>query len=398
MRRPTEDPESRDRELSRRDFVRLSAMAVGGAAVGGCGTAGSQGPTTPDPEVPVEPTASVAAVRGTDLYSMTRDVLEGVGGIESVVHEGETVFIKPNMVTLPWASNGNVFHNGECTKPEILIATAEECLRVGAAEVVIGDGSQMASFDWTEATTLDGSTNLVVEAERLSTEYAGNCWVACLEADSPAWDEVPSSTYLGTIATSSLVTRADHVITVPVAKTHCWAQLTLGLKNFVGVTSLARYAGTANDRGVVFDHGSTRSIAEIYLDVVRGAQVDLSIIDFSIGIEGDGPTTGHSGRTVDMRDRLGSWLLLASTDVVAADAMAAQVMNHNPHSITQLYMASSLGLGEYRPDYIELVGADLDDLRVAWAPAVLRNRIASCPFSGPHFAARSHNRPTGHMV
>jgi hypothetical protein len=61
-------------------------------------------------------------------------------------------------------------------------------------------------------------------------------------------------------------------------------------------------------------------------------------------------------------------------------------------------MARSLGLGEYRPDYIELVGADLDDLRVTWAPAVLRNRIASCPFSGPHFAARPRNRTTGHAV
>ncbi len=398
MKRPTEDPESQDRELSRRDFVRLSAMAVGGAAVGGCGGAGSRGPTTPDPEVPVEPTASVAAVRGTDLYNMTRDVLERLGGIESVVNQGETVLIKPNMVTLPWASNGNVFHNGECTKPEILIATAEECLRVGAAEVVIGDGSQITSFDWEEATTLDGSTNLVAEAERLSSEYAGNCRVACLEADSPDWDEVPSRTYLGTIATSSLVTRADRVITVPVAKTHCWAQLTLGLKNFVGVTSLARYAGGTNDRGVVFDHSSTRSIADIYLDVVRGVQPDLAIIDFSIGIEGDGPTTGHGGRTVDMRNRLGSWLLLASTDVVAADAMAALVMSHDPHSITQLYVATSLGLGEYRPDYIELVGAELRELQVPWARAVLRNRIASCPFSAQYFAARSHDGNAGRAV
>ncbi len=398
MRRPTEDPESLRREFSRRDFVRLSAMAVGGAAVGGCGGGGAGGPTTPEPEVPVDPTASVAAARGTDLYSMTREVLERVGGIESVVKEGETVFIKPNMVTFPWASNGNVFHNGECTKPEILIATAEECLRVGAAEVVIGDGSQAPSFDWTKATTLDGSTNLVAEAARLSSEYAGDCWLACLEVDSPEWDEVPSRTYLGTIATSSLVTRADHVITVPVAKTHCWAQLTLGLKNFVGVTSLARYAGGTNDRGVVFNHSSTASIAEIYLDVVRGAPVDLSIIDFSIGLEGDGPTTGHGGRTVDMRNRLGSWLLLASTDVVAADAMAALVMSHAPHSITQLHMARSLGLGEYRPDYIELLGAELRDLQVAWAPAELRNRIASCPFSGPHFAARNHNRTIGRAV
>ncbi|MGD2154178.1 MAG: DUF362 domain-containing protein, partial [Gemmatimonadales bacterium] len=239
-------------------------------------------------------------------------------------------------------------------------------------------------------TTLDGSTNLVAEAQRLSSEYAGTCRVACLEVHSPEWDEVPSRTYLGTIATSSLVTRADRVITVPVAKTHCWAQLTLGLKNFVGVTSLARYAGGTNDRGVTLDHSSTLSIAEIYLDVVRAVQPDLSIIDFSIGLEGDGPTTGHGGRTVDMRDRLGSWLLLASTDVVAADATAALVMSHEPHLITQLYTARSLGLGEYRPDRIELLGANLSELQVPWSPAVLRNRISACPFSAQYFAARQH--------
>ena len=46
---------------------------------------------------------------------------------------------------------------------------------------------------------------------------------------------------------------------------------------------------------------------------------DLAIIDFSIGVEGDGPTVGgENGRTVDLKKRLGSWLLLASTDLVAA--------------------------------------------------------------------------------
>ena len=61
MKRPIEGPESGSGEISRREFVRLSALAVGGAAVGGCGADGSSGPVTPDPEVPVEPTASVAA-------------------------------------------------------------------------------------------------------------------------------------------------------------------------------------------------------------------------------------------------------------------------------------------------------------------------------------------------
>jgi uncharacterized protein (DUF362 family) len=364
-------------EISRRDFVRASALAAGGAVAGAC-----LGSTTG----PSATTAQVAAVRGTNLGTMTRDVLDALGGIQTVVHEGETVFIKPNMVSLPAAGWSNVFAAGECTKPEILIAVAEACLEAGAAEVTIGDGSHQPSLNWEHATTLDGSKNLAGEAARLSSAYGRPVRVASLEVDSPAWVEVPSGTYLGTIAVSSLVARADRVISVPVAKTHSWAQLTLSLKNFIGVTPLERYGDIPNgimDRGVVLDHSSPRAIAAIYLDIVQGVQPDLAIVDFSIGVEGDGPNLHHGGRTVDMRDRLGSWLLLASTDLVATDATAARIMSHDPARMAQLAMGYEMGMGEIHEDRIGLLGERLDDLRVSWSAADLRNQSVSsrggCP-------------------
>jgi len=376
--------------ISRRDFVRVSALAAGSVALGACKEA---------PTAPVNPTARVAAVRGDDLFGMTREALQSLGGIENIVHEGESVLIKPNMVTLPWANAANRFTNGECTKPEICIAVAEECLRVGAREVVIGDGSQMKSFDWSYATTLDGSTNLVAAAERLSNQYSGTARVACLEADSPAWDEVPSRGYLETIAVSSLVTRADRVITVPVAKTHSWAQLTLSSKNFVGVTSMDRYAewtGGSWDRGKGLDHSTPRSIADIYLDVVAGVKPDLAIVDFSIGLEGDGPAIGHGGRTVDVKDRLGSWLLLASTDIMAADATAARIMSHDVGSLVQLQIGYDLGLGEILENRIDVVGERLEDIRMEWDPAELDNRYSQSGRVCPMYAAG--HRQTRHRA
>jgi uncharacterized protein (DUF362 family) len=190
--------------------------------------------------------------------------------------------------------------------------------------------------------------------------------------ESPEWIEVPTGTYLGTILVSSLLTTADRVISIPVAKTHSWAQLTLSLKNFIGVAPLWRYGDLPNgifDRGVVFDHSSPRAIAAIYLDMVRAIQPDLAIVDFSIGIEGNGPNLSHGGRTVDMRNRLGSYLLLASTDLVAADTTAARIMSHDPGSIVQLQMGYEMGLGEMRKDQIELIGPRLSDLRVPWSSA-----------------------------
>jgi len=359
----------------RRDFLK--------AGVGVAVTIGSPWPLTTcrgsARESSPETGAQVAAIRGDNLGAMTRDAIDALGGIRTVVNEGETIFIKPNFVTIPWAKHNNCFRNGECTKPEIIIAVMEECLKAGAAEVIVGEGSHLPKFDWQYAVTLDGTTNLVKEAARLSSKYDGKATLACLESDSPGWVEVPSRTSLGKIAISSLLANADKVISIPVAKTHCWAQLTLAAKNFIGVTPMSRYAqliaNTWWNRGT-FDHSSPQAIAQVYLDVVKGKQVDLSIIDFSIGIEGDGPSRGQGGATVNMKQRLGSWAIIASTDIMAADATAARIMNHDAKKVKQLAMGFDMGLGEIRQQSIEVLGEKLDNLRVDWKPARLKGRKA----------------------
>ncbi len=377
------------RKLSRREALKLGAGAAAGFGshvLAGCGGESSVAPRSTDSWSPgdaaticqgtvVEPHALVAAARGTDLYAMTRDVLNLLGGIQTVVGEGESVFIKPNMVTLPFAEDSwNPFSEGECTKAEILIAVAEECLRVGASEVVIGDGSQTPRFDWSRATTLDGSTHLAREVERLSAQYRRDVRLACLDVDTPRWVDVPTGISLGSVSVSSLVLDADRVISVPVAKTHSWAYLTLSLKNFIGITPLERYGWmSANNYDRVFLHRNDptpEDFGRLYIDLAHAAQPDLTIIDFSIGMEGDGPTSGSGGTPVDMRSRLGSWLLLASTDPVAADATAARVMSHEAVYVGRILpMARQAGMGAICQQSIELIGAGYEDLRVAWRPA-----------------------------
>jgi uncharacterized protein (DUF362 family) len=327
-------------KIKRRDFLK--------ATVGAAIAMGTPWPLAtcrgsvqkPSPEIK----AQVAAIRGDNLDSMTRDAIEALGGIGTVVNKGETVFIKPNFVSFPWAKYNKCFHTGECTKPEIIIAVTEECLKAGAAEVIIGEGSHLPKFDWQYAVTLDGSTNLVKETKRHSSKYDGKVTLTCLETDSKGWVEVPSKTSLGKIAVSSLVGNADKVISIPVAKTHSWAQLTLASKNFIGITPLSRYAqliaNTSWNRGT-FDHSSPQAIAQVYLDIVKGVKPDLSIIDFSIGMEGNGPSIGQGGTTVNMKERLGSWAVIASSDIMAADATAARIMSHDTKKVKQLTMKTT---------------------------------------------------------
>ncbi len=360
-------------KLKRREFIRKSlgtTIALGTPwYLSNCQD--KQTITKPPPDEK----SKVSAILGDNLDSMTRDAIDALGGMQTIVSPGETVFIKPNFVSFPWAQYNNCFHTGECTKPEIIIAAAEECLKAGADEVIIGDGSHLPTFEWKYATTLDGTANLVTEANRLGTLYDGKVTLACLENDSPEWIEVPSATTLQNIAVSSLVANADKIISIPVAKTHSWAQLTLALKNFIGITPLSRYAqlidNTWWNRGT-FDHSSPRAIAQVYLDIVQSIKPDLSIIDFSIGIEADGPTLDLGGNTVNTKDRLGSWAIIASTDIMAADATAARMMSHNTQEIRQLTMGLDMGLGEIREQYIEILGEKLDNLTMSWKPARLK--------------------------
>ncbi|MFC1475773.1 DUF362 domain-containing protein [Candidatus Zixiibacteriota bacterium] len=361
--------------LTRREFLKMGA---GAAVMIGAPTMLSSCSKDKNILAPTDINASVAIVRGNNLDSMTREAIEAIGGMGNMVNDGETVFIKPNFVSFPWARTNNCFSNGECAKTEIIIAVTEECLKAGASKVIIGEGSHLPSFDWQYAVTLDRSVNLVTEAARLASKYNGEVTLACLEVDSPEWVEIPSRTNLEKIAIYSMVYQADRVISIPVAKTHTSAQLTLGLKNFIGITPLERYGTWINnsywDRGQALDHSSPQAIAQVYLDIVDAVKPDLTIVDFSIGIEGDGPTTGSGGITVDMKERLGSWLVLASTDIMAADATTARIMNHNVGDVHQLQMGYDMGLGEIREEAIEILGEKIADVRVDWSPAKLMNQ------------------------
>jgi uncharacterized protein (DUF362 family) len=297
--------------------------------------------------------------------------------MKTVVNEGETVFIKPNFVNAPWAKHNKCFATGECTKPEIILAVTEECLKAGAREVIIGDGSQLPKYEWKHLTTLDGKRDMVTEAKRLSSRYSGNIKLACLEVDSPGWVEIPSKCKQKKIFISDMVTKADRIITIPVAKTHSWAQLTLGLKNFIGITPLKRYAQLVNktwwNRGSL-DHSSPRAISQIYLDIVKAIKPDLSIVDFSVCLESNGPSIGQGGKTVDVKKRIGSWAVIASKDIMAADATAARIMSHDVKKMKQLTMGYKMELGQIDERSIEIVGEKLDKLAMKWKPAQIKGR------------------------
>ncbi|UCG15641.1 MAG: DUF362 domain-containing protein [Phycisphaerales bacterium] len=358
---------------SRREFIKhglCSGLSLGtGHLLTGCGADATITPEAP-PFAPSREPARVAAVRGQNLEELARKALEACGGAGAIVAPGETVFIKPNLVGAGMVRHP-LFSTGECTKPEIFLTVAEECLKADAKEVIIGDAGQVDRFSWDEMLTLDGSVSVAEKVAWLNGRHEGTVRLACLNTDTPHWDAIPAGpSGLGRIYVSSLVSRADRIISIPVIKTHRFAQMTLSLKNLMGVTSAEFYG----QPGITYRtklHNAPAGLEQAFLDIATGLRPDLTIIDGSIGCEGNGPHVmpGWWGTTVDLRDRLGDWVLLASRDPLAADATAARMVGHEPSAIRHLLMSFNQGLGQLQEDLTQLDGATLDELRIDWVPA-----------------------------
>jgi uncharacterized protein (DUF362 family) len=353
--------------VTRRQFLGYGAKAAVGGGVAGL-LAGCPQPAIP-PDTPYEGSAQVAAILGDDLGEMARSAMDAFGGAASFVEPGETVFIKPNFGAVGMVKY-NAIAAGDCVKPEIVVAVAEECLKAGASRVTIGDAGQAKTWNWEKVLYLDGSTNIAAEVAKLNQRYGDRVRLACLNADSPGWDPLPSPyTKLGEIYVSSLITRADKVISVAVIKSHRWCSITGTMKNFVGSTSTDRYGFGIQWRFMLHDAG----IDQCFLDVVKAVKPVFGIVDCSVGVEGNGPHVlpGYWGTSVDMRDRLGQWLLLASDDLAAVDATAGRVISQDIAGVKHLNMAMNQNVGQIQEERIELVGASLDELRVPWKPAQL---------------------------
>jgi len=351
---------------TRRSFLktaRNAGVALGAAELlSGCTSLC----TTPEPTPsPSDASAIVAVIRGNNLADMARQALAAFGGAAAIVQPGETVFIKPNFATLGLVKYDPI-PRGEVVKPEIVIAVAEECLKAGASRVTIGEGGQVASWDWAGVQFLDGSTNMAAAVQQLNDAYGDRVRLVCLNSESPAWIPVPSQTCLSTVDVSNLVVQADRVISLPVIKTHRWALLTGALKNLLGTTPISHYNSPllASMRGALHEAG----LHQVLVDINKGVGVDFAITDFSIGCEGNGPFVlpGWWGAPVDLRDRLGTWMLLASTDPVALDATSTRVISLDPQSVTHVRLAYEQGLGQMLHEKISLLGATLDEIQMPW--------------------------------
>jgi uncharacterized protein (DUF362 family) len=270
------------------------------------------------------PKPRVAIAHGDDPFPMVRQALQHIGA-EAVVSPDDRVVLKPNYVEprMPDA--------GATTDPRVIeavIAWLQE--ELGAKNITVAEST------WERERTQRAfdMVGLPQMAERRGVRLLN------LYDDEHVTVQIPEALSLESVVLPKTVLEADCLISIPKLKCHSMAYITLGLKNLMGAVF--------PDKEIMH-----RSLHERLCDLASVLPAKLTVIDGLIGSERH-ETSGSPVQTD---------VIVAGADPVATDAVGAMVMGIDPKRVKHLRLCSRRGLGEHRPDHIDLVGAPLNQVR-----------------------------------
>ncbi|HEV8061227.1 MAG TPA: DUF362 domain-containing protein [Gemmataceae bacterium] len=290
--------------------------------------------------------ADVGIARGSSMQDAVKKAVELAGGM-NFIKEGQTVLIKPNVT--------GALKSPTTTEPEVLYAVIKLVAAQGPKRIIVSDRSFSAQFVETTPKTIDvmkkvghvdavnqaisdfkapvvavGLEDAAQELERLGVPAKTPLWRKIKPAGATHW---PDGFEL-----AELLFRADHVINVPVIKTHFQAWFTMSMKAFVGMShhrTRMEFHRTWVGEGSLFDQKRTssrrRGVKRDYAEegkqlapfVNRIAELNLGITPAMNILDGSkcfvfgGPSSGDTSEPK---------VVVASRDRIAADATGVALL------------------------------------------------------------------------
>ncbi len=277
-----------------------------------------------------EPVVSIVRCRSHQWEKSVRpavqEALDLIGGLETVVSLGDTVLLKPNLISL------RTYESGATTNPAVVRALLELCKEAGVKRVIIGEGSAVG-YDTDQAFDSSGLRKL----SALGAEIVN------LKKDDFQWMVIPNGVIFKRLRVPRTFLEANVIINIPVMKTHDALPVTLGLKNMKGIIH-------ESDKKRFHKWGLNQAI----VDLNKLALPELTVMDATVCMEGLGPNSGTP---------VGLGLILASTDTVALDTVATMIMGVDPQEVRHLQMAGQQGLGCGDLAQIEVMGCAIEEVK-----------------------------------
>ncbi len=258
-----------------------------------------------------------------DPAPATRKAVAHIGGISRFVSPGQKVLVKPNM------SFDHPPENATNTHPAVVSAIADMCSRAGASEVAVLDNPLR-------------SMEMCMEKSGIMDATQGNnqCSVR-LRKSSDKFREVslPKGKQINSRRVMKEALEADVLISVPVAKHHSSTGVSLSMKGMMGLIQNRT------------DLHSRYDLHESIVDLCTLLDADLTLIDVTRALTENGPA--GPGKVIEPNQ------IIASTDMVAADAQAVSMIKWggysvSPRQVKHLKIAHERGLGRMDIQNLEL--------------------------------------------
>jgi uncharacterized protein (DUF362 family) len=264
--------------------------------------------------------AEIAIVKGTKPVEVTVKALRMID-VDEALSEEKPVLIKPNYINASHPSTGIT------TDSRVIEGVVKFLKDRGVKDVLIGEGSGFV--DTFEAFRVAGVDKV---AKRWNIELVD------LNKDEFVEVSPPSPLALKTVRIAKTALEST-IISVPKLKLHRMTEVTLSLKNMMGVVT---------PKGSMHTH-----LNKNIIDLVSIVKPSIAVVDGIIASEGH----ETSRNPVEMN------LVIAGTDPVAVDAVGAAVMGVSPESVKHLRLAEEKGIGTCDLRRMKIVGEPIERVR-----------------------------------
>jgi uncharacterized protein (DUF362 family) len=248
----------------------------------------------------------VAVVKYQDGHQFLKKAVDLVGGLQGF-SGGSRVVIKPNFVL--WHEGGEFPKYGVLTTARLIEELVILLKEYGVRHISLVEGPAECSF------------RLFVSGMGLNllTQRYGVDLVDVLEG---SFARVTAGDV--TLSISKIVLEADHVIDMPVMKTHSQAMVSLGIKNLKGVLNVAsRQRCHSADPTADLNHHLAK-----FADILSPS---LTIIDGIYTLE-KGPNYHGDAHRTD--------IIVASRDLISADKVGAAILGIPPQTVPHIALAA----------------------------------------------------------
>ena len=316
-----------EKNISRRDFLKIASLLGTTVLLGNFFPLRqkSKGKMETDSVV------SVGMARGDSVADSVRWAIKLAGGLD-FIKSGQSVLIKPNV-------NSDHEHPGT-TNPEVVSEVVKMVREKGSKRIIVADRSN-PWWDTLKAMKKVGIYEAAIQAGAEVIVFGKGDYVKVNPENSYHWTQG--------FFFPDLVREVDHVISLPVAKTHIIADFTMGIKNGVGLIP-------PSDRKIL--HLKEREkdyfgsmLSEIHL----GRKPSFLVMDGTKVFVSGGPSHG---------DLAEPGLVIASSDLVANDVTGLallktlgtieEIQKKSVWDQPQIKRAVELGLGIKGPSEIVL--------------------------------------------